>query len=130
MAQLGGGFWRVGHGREIELSSTAVIMAIVNVTPDSFSDGGRYDSVDKAVAHALDAVQAGAGIVDIGAEESTRPDAEASMRARSRRGCACDRGVARQDQALISIDTYRAETTRGRGGRAYRQRCLRAAEGA
>ncbi len=86
MAQLGGGFWRVGHGREIELGSTAVIMAIVNVTPDSFSDGGRYDSVDKAVAHALDAVQAGAGIVDIGGDPRGRTP-RASMRARSRRGC-------------------------------------------
>lgn len=110
VAQLGGGFWRVGHGREIELGSTAVIMAIVNVTPDSFSDGGRYDSVDKAVAHALDAVQAGAGIVDIGGE-STRPDAESvDALEEQARVLPVIEALRGRTEALISIDTYRAET--------------------
>jgi dihydropteroate synthase len=51
-------------------------MAIVNVTPDSFSDGGRYESVDSGCrVHALQAVEDGAAIIDIGGE-STRPDAD------------------------------------------------------
>jgi dihydropteroate synthase len=112
VAKLGSSFWRVGHGREIELGSTAVIMAIVNVTPDSFSDGGRYHSVDKAVAHALDAVEAGAGIIDIGGE-STRPDAaNVDAREEQARVLPVIEALRGKTEALISIDTYRAETAR------------------
>lgn len=53
-----------------------LIMAIVNVTPDSFSDGGKYLECDQAVAHALELVQDGADIIDLGAE-STRPGSQA-----------------------------------------------------
>ena len=49
-----------------------LVMGILNVTPDSFSDGGRYDSVDAAVRHALAMISDGCDIIDIGAE-STRP---------------------------------------------------------
>jgi dihydropteroate synthase len=52
-----------------------VVMGIVNVTPDSFSDGGRYLDADRAVAHALGLVADGADLLDIGGE-STRPGAE------------------------------------------------------
>jgi dihydropteroate synthase len=52
----------------------AIVMGILNVTPDSFSDGGRYLDTDKAIAHALDLVSQGAEILDIGGE-STRPGA-------------------------------------------------------
>ena len=45
--------WRVGHGRSLDLSERGAIMAIVNVTPDSFSDGGLHDTVEAAVRHAL-----------------------------------------------------------------------------
>jgi dihydropteroate synthase len=112
LAQLGSSFWRVGHGREIELGSQSVIMAIVNVTPDSFSDGGRHDSVEKAVAHALQAVEGGAGIIDIGGE-STRPDAAAlSMAEEQARVRPVIEALRGKTEALISIDTYRAETAR------------------
>ena len=56
------------------MTTDFTLMGIVNVTPDSFSDGGRYLSVDAAVAHALQLVDEGAGILDIGGE-STRPGA-------------------------------------------------------
>jgi len=52
-----------------------IVMGVLNVTPDSFSDGGRYDSVDAAVAHAVDMRSDGADLVDIGGE-STRPGAD------------------------------------------------------
>jgi dihydropteroate synthase len=52
-----------------------LIMGVLNVTPDSFSDGGRYESVDAAVAHATQLVEQGAGMIDVGGE-STRPGAE------------------------------------------------------
>ncbi|MDZ7684061.1 MAG: dihydropteroate synthase [Gammaproteobacteria bacterium] len=51
------------------------VMGILNVTPDSFSDGGRYLDKDRAMAHALELVEEGAAIIDIGGE-STRPGAE------------------------------------------------------
>jgi dihydropteroate synthase len=52
-----------------------VVMGIVNVTPDSFSDGGRYLDPELAIAHGLSLVAEGAGVVDVGGE-STRPGAE------------------------------------------------------
>lgn len=61
-------------GRPIPIHSCPLIMGIVNITPDSFSDGGRYLAVDRAVAQALALVDQGADILDLGAE-STRPGA-------------------------------------------------------
>ena len=55
-----------------DLSQRSYIMGILNVTPDSFSDGGEWNTVEKAVAHALEMVADGADIIDIGGE-STRP---------------------------------------------------------
>nr|WP_210276878.1 dihydropteroate synthase [Rhizobium sp. BK275] len=110
--QLDSSFWRVAHGREIELGKRSVIMAIVNVTPDSFSDGGRYQTVDSAVEHALQAVADGAEILDIGGE-STRPDAVSVSPAEEQaRVLPVIEVLSRRTQALISIDTYRAETAR------------------
>lgn len=63
------------QGHKLELGPKTTIMGIVNVTPDSFSDGGLFHGVDAAVAHAKRLAQNGAGIVDIGGE-STRPFAE------------------------------------------------------
>ena len=61
--------------RELDLTEP-VVMGVLNVTPDSFSDGGRYLDVDTAVAHALEMIEQGAGIIDVGGE-STRPRAAA-----------------------------------------------------
>ncbi len=104
--------WRVGHGRTIELGPKAVIMAIVNVTPDSFSDGGRHNTVDAAVARALEAVNEGAAIIDIGGE-STRPDAAPVNAAEEQaRVLPVIEALRGRSDVLISIDTYRAETAR------------------
>ncbi|WP_037082557.1 dihydropteroate synthase [Rhizobium sp. CF122] len=112
LAQLRSSFWRVGHGREIELGARSVIMAIVNVTPDSFSDGGRYETVDAAVAHALQAAEEGAEIVDIGGE-STRPGADVVTPLEEQaRVLPVIEALRGKTDALISIDTYRAETAR------------------
>jgi len=109
---LEGNFWRVGHGREIELGRRSVIMAVINVTPDSFSDGGRFETVDAAVEHALQAVGEGAGIIDIGGE-STRPDAASvSPSEEQARVLPVIEALRGRTEALISIDTYRAETAR------------------
>lgn len=61
-------------GRSIPIHGCPLIMGIVNVTPDSFSDGGRYVALDQAVSHAVTLVEEGADILDLGAE-STRPGA-------------------------------------------------------
>lgn len=61
-------------GRPIPIHGCPLIMGIVNVTPDSFSDGGRYVALDRAVSHAVTLVEEGADILDLGAE-STRPGA-------------------------------------------------------
>ncbi|KGE00458.1 dihydropteroate synthase [Rhizobium sp. YS-1r] len=104
--------WHVGRGRTFELGPTGHIMAIINVTPDSFSDGGRYGSVDAAVAHALACVRDGAAILDIGGE-STRPGAAEVMAAEEQgRVLPVIERLAAETDALISIDTYRAETAR------------------
>lgn len=104
--------WRVGHGRSLDLTERGAIMAVVNVTPDSFSDGGLHDTVDAAVRHALACVEDGALIVDIGGE-STRPGAaEVSAEAEIARVVPVIAALAARSDVLISIDTYRAATAR------------------
>src|SRR5260370_6063514 len=58
--------------RTLELGKRTLVMGVLNVTPDSFSDGGLYADADRAIAHALAMEQAGADLIDIGGE-STRP---------------------------------------------------------
>ena len=66
--------WRI-RGTDHDLTQRGMIMGIVNVTPDSFSDGGRFLDTGRAVEHALELINEGADILDIGGE-STRPGAE------------------------------------------------------
>ena len=66
--------WFVAKGREITCCERPLIMGIVNVTDDSFYDGGRYVDSERAIAHAIELVEQGADILDIGGE-STRPGA-------------------------------------------------------
>jgi len=85
------------------------IMGIVNVTPDSFSDGGRFVSVDAAVAHALRLAEEGADILDIGGE-STRPGADyVPVEEELSRVLPVIEGLRPHTEALISIDTRKAE---------------------
>lgn len=104
--------WLLAHGRELELGSRARVMAIVNVTPDSFSDGGHLAVVQDAVDYALRCIEDGADIVDIGGE-STRPGADPVSAAQEQdRVLPVIEALCRQSDLLISIDTYRAETAR------------------
>ena len=64
-------YWKLKN-REIRLGDRTLILGVLNVTPDSFSDGGKYLEPDRAFARALELEEAGADILDIGAE-STRP---------------------------------------------------------
>lgn len=107
-----GGIWHVGQGRRLVLGSRATIMGILNVTPDSFSDGGRYAGVEAAVSAALAMVAEGAEIIDIGGE-STRPGATpVDPPEEQRRVLPVIEALAARSDCLISIDTYREETAR------------------
>ncbi|WP_429815552.1 dihydropteroate synthase [Ensifer sp. B1-9] len=104
--------WKLAHGRSLELGPRGVLMAIVNVTPDSFSDGGRFIDAVAAVAQGVRCLQEGALILDIGGE-STRPDAAAvSAEEEQARILPVISALSREIDALISVDTYRASTAR------------------
>lgn len=86
-----------------------LIMGILNITPDSFSDGGKYQSLDKALAHAKLMIDQGADIIDIGGE-STRPGSEfVSADEELSRVIPVIERLANEIEAPISIDTYKAE---------------------
>lgn len=104
--------WQAAHGRSLKLDGRGRIMAIVNATPDSFSDGGRYLAVDSAFSHALTCVEEGADIIDIGGE-STRPGAAAVTEAQEQdRVLPVIEKLRRETDVLISVDTYRASTAK------------------
>jgi len=86
-----------------------LVMGILNVTPDSFSDGGQYEDVQQAVAAALAMVDAGADLIDVGAQ-STRPGSQPVDPAEElRRALPVVRELRRQSPVLISIDTTHAQ---------------------
>ncbi len=104
--------WRLAHGRSLELGPTARIMGILNVTPDSFSDGGAFDTFDAAIAQAQRMIGEGAAIIDVGGE-STRPGAGAvSAGEEQGRILPVIEWLSAHSDTLISADTYRAETAR------------------
>jgi dihydropteroate synthase len=105
----------VARRRVLETGPKSVLMGILNVTPDSFSDGGRHLDLARAVDRAAAMAREGAGIIDIGGE-STRPGAEAVTAAEEQdrilpvfEALAAAFG---EDGPLLSVDTYRAETAR------------------
>ncbi len=101
--------WTLAHGRSIKLGASAVIMGVLNVTPDSFSDGGRYAEAVAATTHADFMRDEGAVIVDVGGE-STRPGAErVESGAEQARVLPIVQALSRAGH-LISIDSYRAST--------------------
>ncbi len=104
---------RLRGGLKLELGRRTLIMGILNVTPDSFSDGGSYDSVPAAVERARQLVDEGADIIDIGGE-STRPGfVPVPEEEELRRVIPVIRAVREAlPHVPISIDTYKAETAR------------------
>jgi dihydropteroate synthase len=124
-------------GRALELGKRTLIMGIVNVTPDSFSDGGRFLDRDRAIEHAERLLDEGADILDIGGE-STRPGArvDAGTQAESKKGSAANLKAAagahavsaeeelkrvlpviaelkkKHPSAVLSVDTYKESVAR------------------
>lgn len=104
--------WKLAHGQTLEIGPRALVMGVLNVTPDSFSDGGRFAAVDAALARAGDMLAEGAAIIDVGGE-STRPGAAAVEAAEEqRRVLPVIEALAARGGALLSVDTYREETAR------------------
>jgi dihydropteroate synthase len=113
--------WRL-RTRTIELGRRTLIMGVVNITPDSFSDGGRFLHPDAAIAQAIRLLDEGADIVDLGAE-STRPGSNAGGAEGSGNAPAVsaeeeqarllpvlERVLALRPEAIVSVDTYKAAT--------------------
>ena len=104
--------WMLAHGRHLDLGGKALVMGVLNVTPDSFSDGGRFDTAENALTQARRMVGEGAAIVDVGGE-STRPGAEpVTALEEQRRVLPVIEALAAERSCLISVDTYREETAR------------------
>ena len=103
--------WRTSR-RVFDLRERGVIMGILNVTPDSFSDGGRFNDADAAVEQALHMVEEGAEIIDVGGE-STRPGAaEVTASEELSRVVPVIEKLRSRSDVAISIDTSKAEVAR------------------
>ncbi len=97
---------------KLNYADRTLIMGILNVNPDSFSDGGKYYDVDKAVAHAEEMVKQGADIIDIGGE-STRPGyTRISDEEEIKRIVPVISEVAKRVEVPISVDTYKSEVAK------------------
>ncbi|MBZ9700669.1 MULTISPECIES: dihydropteroate synthase [unclassified Mesorhizobium] len=104
--------WQLAHGRHLDLGDKAVVVGILNVTPDSFSDGGLFDAAETALVQARRMLGEGALVVDVGGE-STRPGASAITAGEEQaRILPVIEALAGSGEVLISVDTYRAETAR------------------
>ena len=96
----------------LDFSAGCIVMGVLNVTPDSFSDGGRFLDTDKAVKHGLKMAAEGAAIIDIGAE-STRPGAEpVSVDEQTRRVVPVIEVLCKRIDVPISIDTNSSEVAK------------------
>ena len=118
--------WNIGS-RVLALGKRTLVMGVVNVTPDSFSDGGQFLDREKAVEHALRLLDEGADIIDVGGE-STRPGAKVSSGEGSKKAEAAKTVTEKEElervipvitqlkekrpKAVVSIDTYKANVAR------------------
>jgi dihydropteroate synthase len=104
--------WQLAHGRHLDFGDKAQVMGILNITPNSFSDGGQFDTIDAAIAQARLMAQEGASIIDVGGE-STNPRTEpVSAKEEQARALPVIEALAALGETLISIDTYREDTAR------------------
>ena len=99
-------------GGRLDFSAGCIVMGVLNVTPDSFSDGGQFFDTDKAIEHGLQMAADGAAIIDVGAE-STRPGSEGvSADEQIRRVVPVIKGLCKEIDMPVSIDTYEIEVAR------------------
>lgn len=102
--------YKWSDGKQLQLDDSTLIMGILNGTPDSFSDGGRYNTTEAAVAHAKEMIAQGADVIDVGVE-STRPGyTQISVDEEIDRMKAILEPVLAVSTVPVSIDTYRAKS--------------------
>lgn len=101
-------YWKLKM-RELQLGERTMILGVLNITPDSFSDGGKYREPDRALARAIELEEQGADVIDIGAE-STRPGSERISAAEElRRLIPVLKRLRGRLTVPVSVDTYKAE---------------------
>ena len=104
---------KIGN-KVIDLEERTYVMGILNVTPDSFSDGGNYNNIDAAIKRVKEMVEEGADIIDIGGE-STRPGSSyVTEEEEIQRVVPIIKAIKKEVDVLISIDTYKSKTEIGR----------------
>src|SRR5687767_7710650 len=97
--------WHIGGNRTLPIGERTLIMGVLNVTPDSFSDGNQFLNFDKAIAHADQMIAEGADIIDVGGE-STRPGGEpVGVEEEMQRVVPIIEELAKRSTVPISIDT-------------------------
>ena len=104
--------WKL-RKRSVNLSRSGLIMGVLNVTPDSFSDGGRFVDQEAAFRHAERMVEEGATILDVGGESSRPGSDPVALEEELRRVIPVIKRIrARFPDLFLSMDTYKAETAR------------------
>ena len=104
--------WQIGKGKSLPIGSRTLVMGILNVTPDSFSDGSQFSSLNQALAHAEAMIAEGADIIDVGGE-STRPGAvPVTAEEEIARVIPVIEALATRTDTPISIDTTKALVAR------------------
>ena len=104
-----GGFNYTIAGRQFSTGSAPLIMGILNATPDSFFDGGRYDDREKAEKRIREMIKAGADIIDVGGMSSRPGSKPVSAEEESKRVVPLIEYISKNHDVLISVDTYRSE---------------------
>lgn len=104
--------YRLPSGKELTVGEGTLVMGILNVTPDSFSDGGKWNTLDKALDHALSMVEDGAAIIDVGAESSRPGFVPVSAAEEIERLAPFLEHIVPKIPVPISIDTFKAQTAR------------------
>ena len=100
------------RGKELSFGQRSLIMGILNVTPDSFSDGGRYLDVAAAIDHAKEMVKDGADVIDVGGESSRPGASPASAEEELARVLPVVEGLVEEISVPVSIDTCKSEVAR------------------
>ncbi|MEQ2868972.1 MAG: dihydropteroate synthase [Selenomonas noxia] len=104
--------YRFRDGKKLILSGRTLVMGILNVTPDSFSDGGKWNTRDRALRHMEEMVHDGADIIDIGAESSRPGFVPMGAAEETERLMPFLESVLAECPVPVSVDTFKAETAR------------------
>ena len=105
------GIYRCGN-RSLEIGKKTLIMGILNLTPDSFSDGGRYTDVDSAVDQCAKMIREGADCIDLGAEATGPKSVPISVEEELERLIPSLQAIRRRFDIPLSVDTFKSETAR------------------